>query len=82
MERVVNINVITLGDVAVGKTSLINRIIDGTFKESYKATVALDYFYIKRKYETKNIIISLNFRDTTGLEQYQSNIFLIVMSFF
>ena len=71
MERVVNINVITLGDLAVGKTSLINRIIDGTFKESYKATVALDYFYIKRKYETKNIIISLNFRDTTGLEQYQ-----------
>ena len=29
MERNVNLNVVTLGDIAVGKTSIIKRIKDG-----------------------------------------------------
>ena len=69
MESVVNINVITLGDAGVGKTSLIKGIFDGNFKESNKTTVTLDNFVIKRKYERKNIIISLNFHDTLGFEK-------------
>ena len=39
MERNVNLNVITLGDIAVGKTSIIKRIKDGSFDENYKATI-------------------------------------------
>ena len=73
-EKEVEINVITLGDVAVGKTSIINWIKDGIFREKYQATIGLDFFKIKRKYEKKNIMISLNFIDTTGQEQYQKTL--------
>ena len=73
-EKEVEINVITLGDTAVGKTSIINWIKDGIFRETYKATIGLDFFKIKRKYEKKNIMISLNFIDTTGQEQYQKTL--------
>ena len=73
-EKEVEINVITLGDVAVGKTSIINWIKDGIFREKHQATIALDFFKIKRKYEKKNIMISLNFIDTTGQEQYQKTL--------
>ena len=73
-EKEVEINVITLGDIAVGKTSIINWIKDGIFREIYRATIGLDFFKIKRKYEKKNIMISLNFIDTTGQEQYQKTL--------
>jgi len=65
------INVITLGDASVGKTSIIQRIKDGTFNEHVKTTVYLDNFIIKRKYEKKNIMINLFFKDTAGQEKHQ-----------
>ena len=65
------INVITLGDSNVGKTSIIQRIKDGTFNEYVKATVYLDNFIIERKYEKKNIMINLVFKDTAGEEKHQ-----------
>ena len=65
------INVITLGDARVGKTSIIQRIKDGTFNENVKMTVYLDNFIIKRKYEKKNIMINLFFKDTAGQEEHQ-----------
>ena len=71
-ERDITINIITLGACGVGKTSIINRIKDGTFRDHYKATVGLDYFVMTRKYEKKNIIMLLQFNDTTGLEQFQN----------
>ena len=72
MEKNENINVITLGPSGVGKTSIIKRIKDGTFEDTYKTTIALDHFFIKSKYEKKHIIITLHFRDTNGLESMQS----------
>ena len=71
MEKEVKINVITLGDCNVGKTSIINRIKTGKFEETYSPTIGFDYFVIKRKYEKKHLIISLNFKDTVGQEEYQ-----------
>ena len=71
-EKDITINIITLGACGVGKTSIINRIKDGTFRDYYKATVGLDYFVMTRKYEKKNIIMLLQFNDTTGLEQFQN----------
>ena len=72
MEKIIEINVITLGASGVGKTSIINRIKNGNFREAYEVTLITESFTIKRKYETKNLIISLNFRDTMGQERYQS----------
>ena len=71
MEKEVKINVITLGDCGVDKTSIINRVKTGQFEEFYSPTIGFDYFVIKRKYEKKHLIISLNFKDTTGQEAYQ-----------
>ena len=70
MEKV--INVITLGDSGVGKTSIINRIKDGTFKNEYSVTINIDHFFIRKKYEKKNLIIKLVFRDTAGQEIYKT----------
>ena len=70
-ERDIKINIITLGACGVGKTSIINRIKDGTFQNSYKATVSLEYFTMTHKYDKKDIIMLLNFYDTTGFEQFQ-----------
>ena len=74
MEREVNINIITLGDPFVGKTSIIKRIKDGTFNEHVDATVGVRLFIIKKTYEKKNIMIFLNFKDTAGQELFQNSI--------
>ena len=65
------LNVITLGDSFVGKTSIIQRIKDGKFNETVQATIYLDHFCIERKYEKKNLIINLLFKDTAGHEKFQ-----------
>ena len=48
MEKEFIINVITLGDIVVSKTSIINWIKDKTFKEFYKSTVGVESFIIKK----------------------------------
>ena len=65
------LNVITLGDSFVGKTSIIQRIKDDKFNETVQATIYLDHFCIERKYEKKNLIINLLFKDTAGHERFQ-----------
>ena len=62
---------ITLGDSFIGKTTIIQRIKDGKFNETVQATIYLDHFCIERKYEKKNLIINLLFKDTAGQEKYQ-----------
>ena len=70
-EKKVKINIVTLGACGVGKTSIINRIKDGTFLDNYQATIGLDFFVIERRYDKRDITMSLHFNDTTGLELYQ-----------
>ena len=89
MEKEVNINIITLGDQYVGKTSIINRIKYKAFQENLSNTVGIKLLVIKRKYEKKNIIISLNFKDTAGQEiflgsmplQYIRNSHIVLLVF-
>ena len=47
------INIITLGDTGVGKTSIIKRIQKGEFDEEIKATVGNDILTLKRPYKKK-----------------------------
>lgn len=70
MER--KINIITLGDVGVGKSSLINRIRDGSFSEKVQSTIGCQNVFIKRPYKKKNMTILLNFLDTSGQETFQN----------
>ena len=67
-----NLNVITLGNQGVGKTSILNRMIKGTFQEIYSSTIGIEYHTLKRKYEIRNIDITLSFKDTAGQEKFQS----------
>ena len=64
MEKEVNINIITLGDQYVGKTSIINRIKYKAFQENLSNTVGIKLLVIKRKYEKKNIMFTLNLMDS------------------
>jgi len=61
---------IMIGDVSVGKSSLINRAIKKSFKSAYSPTLGFDYFsyYIK----IKNKVLKLQLWDTGGQEIYQS----------
>ena len=66
------INIITLGDVGVGKTSIINRIKNKSFDENVSITISCNNIFIEREYRKKNMTICLNFIDTAGQEIYQS----------
>ena len=74
MEKTVKIKVITLGDGSVGKTSILTRIQNGTFSEQTLQSTGNEKFYVKRKYEKKNIIIHLFFQDTAGQERFQQSL--------
>ena len=66
------VNVITLGDSGVGKTSIIKRIKEGIFDDKIKATINNDIFFIRKPYKTKNLTILLTFYDTIGQEIYMN----------
>ena len=59
-----------IGDCSVGKTSIITRYTNGTFKEEYLGTVGLDYYSKEEIIDNKTILIKL--WDTAGEERYKS----------
>ena len=59
-----------IGDSSVGKTSLITRYTNGTFKEEYLATVGLDYNSKDEVFNNETIHIKL--WDTAGQERFKS----------
>ena len=64
-------NIMTLGNVAVGKTSFIIRYTENTFKSTYLTTLGIDYKskIITLKNQKKCKIV---FFDTAGQEKYKS----------
>ena len=64
------INLISLGDTGVGKTSIINRIKDGTFKNDYSVTINIDLFLLEKSIK-KNLIIKLVSRETASQEVFK-----------
>ena len=69
--NIYNFKVIMIGDLAVGKTSLLNRFVKNEFKNSYISTIGVEY-------SAKNIIIDkinecrLKIWDTSGEERFRS----------
>ena len=64
------INIMTLGNTEVGKTSFILRFTENQYQDSYLATVGVDF---KLKSVTiKEKQYNLFFYDTTGQERYKS----------
>ena len=64
-----DINVITLGETGVGKTSIIQRLKDDSFNENQKSTFHLSFFTLQRPFDKLRLTINLNFRDTVGQER-------------
>ena len=62
--------ILLLGNSAVGKTSLISRYSNGTFKEEYINTVGLDHISKTEVINNKNILVKL--WDTAGQERFKA----------
>ena len=59
-----------LGDAGVGKTSLITRFCDNSFKDNYNNTIGVDFRLVTLKY--KKIISKIHIWDTAGQERFRS----------
>lgn len=59
-----------LGDAGVGKTSILTRFCDNTFKENYNNTIGVDFRVVTLKY--KDIISKIHIWDTAGQERFRS----------
>lgn len=66
-----NFKIILLGDVAVGKTSILSRFADNTFNDSYKCNVSVE-FKVKSIYLDKLYGADLKIWDTCGEEKFRS----------
>lgn len=59
-----------LGDSGVGKTSLLTRFVDNSFKENNNNTIGVDYRLVSLKY--KDIVTKIHIWDTAGQERFRS----------
>ena len=64
------VQIIIIGDTGVGKTQIINRIIQNNFQYNYKKTIGMNSF--NKQIEIKNNIINLLLYDSSGQEKFKS----------
>jgi small GTP-binding protein len=62
--------VLLLGDMGVGKSSLLMRLTDNTFSETHTSTVGVDFRSKNLKVDSQNV--NLQIWDTAGQERYRS----------
>lgn len=60
--------IIVVGDIAVGKTSLIKRYVHNIFTENYKSTIGVDFALKVLNIDNKNVRIQL--WDIAGQERF------------
>ena len=61
--------IIFVGDAGVGKTTIINRIMDNQFNEVYEPSIGVDFMSKSIKYKGQNV--KLQMWDTAGQEKYK-----------
>ena len=66
-----NYKMVVLGDGGVGKTSLIRRFIDKTFKTDYKSTIGVSHL-VKKYPLNENVTVTLNMWDLAGQDMFRS----------
>ena len=67
----IDFKIILVGDVAVGKTSIIGRYINNSFDKDYKCTIQAEQ-QTKIIKEDNNTSVRLNIWDTVGQEKFRS----------
>ena len=65
-----NYKIVVIGDINVGKTSILSRFRYGSFEQSYMPTLGIDFFTKNLFYEDKTIRLIL--WDTAGQERFRS----------
>jgi small GTP-binding protein len=70
-KQIYNLKMIVLGDIAVGKTSVINRFISNTFSEDYKTSISCE-FQKKELDIDGETGVSLQIWDTAGEERFMA----------
>ena len=68
--EVLSYRFLILGESKVGKTSILERYINKTFKENYLSTIGMDKRYKKLKINEKDLDIYIT--DTAGQERFRS----------
>ncbi len=61
--------IVILGDAAVGKTSLINQFVEGSFSEDYKPTLGANI--VRKDVNLNSTKVRLIMWDLAGQEKYQ-----------
>jgi small GTP-binding protein len=61
--------IIFVGDAGVGKTTIISRIMDSPFSDTYEPSIGIDFMSKNIKYHGQNI--KLQIWDTAGQEKYK-----------
>mmetsp|Transcript_29498 Transcript_29498/g.50943 ORF Transcript_29498/g.50943 Transcript_29498/m.50943 type:complete len:219 (-) Transcript_29498:233-889(-) len=62
--------ILMIGDSAVGKTSLIERFAEDSFRSNFVSTIGVDFKIFTMKYQDK--IIKFQIWDTAGQERFRS----------
>ena len=70
LEQQTQLKITVIGEYFVGKTSVINRFVDGTFDNIYSATIGFSFLSKKIFIEEKPFL--LNIWDTSGSERHRS----------
>ena len=70
-KKFINLKIIFVGDVSVGKTSVIERFINNNFKDDYTCTIQAEQ-KTKIINEDSNTSIRMDIWDTAGQEKFRS----------
>ena len=70
-KNILECKIITLGEVGVGKTSIIRRFVDGVFKKDEISTLGIQFSWKNLELDN-NRKIKLYLIDTSGQEKYRS----------
>ena len=68
-DKAKSIKIIIVGSSGVGKTCLINRIVDNPFSETYEMSIGVDFMSKNLRYHGQNI--KLQIWDSAGQEKYK-----------
>jgi len=62
--------IVFIGDISVGKTSIINQFIEDKFKDAYDPSIGIDF--ASKTLRFKGRFVKLQIWDTAGQEKYKS----------
>lgn len=69
--KIISLKIILVGDVSVGKTSVLERYINNNFKDDYTCTIQAEQ-KTKIINEDSNTLVRMNIWDTAGQEKFHS----------